>query len=373
MQKGTHSETRLFFCGDLMTGRGIDQILPYPSEPRLYEPWVRDARDYVALAERRNGPIERPVAFDYCWGDALAELERFAPDLRIANLETGITTCDDCWPGKGINYRMHPDNLPILTAAGLDLCTLGNNHVLDWGRAGLIETLDCLARAGIATAGAGRDPAQARAPAIMQLPGNGRLVLFALGMADSGVPPAWAASGCRAGIWRADEEESGAIVAYARKLHARRDPGDILVCSIHWGGNWGYDIGRWRRELAHRLIEAGVDIVHGHSSHHPLGIECYRQRLILYGCGDLLNDYEGIRGHEEYRSELRVLYLVRFDAARNCLLGLEVVPLRIRRMRLQRAQPGEAAWLAQQLDRESRRLGSRVTLGKDGRLYLQVQ
>src|SRR5436190_12861160 len=81
---------RLFLCGDVMTGRGIDQALSHPVNPILYEPYVRDAREYVALAEKANGLIPRPLSTDYIWGDALRELERARIDLRIANLETAI-------------------------------------------------------------------------------------------------------------------------------------------------------------------------------------------------------------------------------------------------------------------------------------------
>src|SRR5262245_48429269 len=107
----------LFLSGDVMTGRGIDQALPHPGNPALYEAWVRDARDYVRLAERASGPIPRPVDGAYLWGDALAELERAQAEVRIVNLETSITASEDCWPDKPIHYRMHPRNIGCLTAA----------------------------------------------------------------------------------------------------------------------------------------------------------------------------------------------------------------------------------------------------------------
>ena len=94
-----------------------------------------------------NGPIRQPVSFAYIWGDALSELDSVSPDIRIINLETSITQSDDFWKGKGINYRMHPDNIPALTAAGIDICALANNHVLDWGYPGLQETLSSLKQA----------------------------------------------------------------------------------------------------------------------------------------------------------------------------------------------------------------------------------
>ncbi len=124
---------RLFLCGDVMTGRGIDQALSHPVNPILYEPYVRDAREYIALAEKANGPIPRPLSVDYIWGDALRELERAGVDLRIANLETAVTSAQTPWPEKGIHYRMHPQNIGCLTSAKISACALANNHVLDWG------------------------------------------------------------------------------------------------------------------------------------------------------------------------------------------------------------------------------------------------
>jgi poly-gamma-glutamate synthesis protein (capsule biosynthesis protein) len=171
----------LFLCGDVMTGRAIDQVLPHPGHPRLHEPYVRDARQYVQLAETTNGPIGAPVDFNYIWGDALEVLEHLHPDIRLINLETAITASEDPWPGKGIHYRMHPRNLPAISAAEIQCCTLANNHVLDWGYRGLAETLKSLHRAGIATAGAGNDRQEACAPAILDVPHKGRVIVLGLG------------------------------------------------------------------------------------------------------------------------------------------------------------------------------------------------
>src|SRR5262249_39937439 len=98
-------DIRLFLCGDVMTGRGIDQILPHPSKPEIYESFVTDARDYVYLAENVNGKIYYPVAMDYIWGDALSIWQQQKPDVKIVNLETVITQSDTFLQGKGINYR----------------------------------------------------------------------------------------------------------------------------------------------------------------------------------------------------------------------------------------------------------------------------
>src|SRR5205809_7601690 len=108
---------RLFLCGDVMTGRGIDQALPHPVNPVLYEPYIREARAYVDLAEAANGPIQPPVCFDYIWGDALQELEHLAVDLRIVNLETAITSAGTQLADQQIHYRMHPHNIGCRNAA----------------------------------------------------------------------------------------------------------------------------------------------------------------------------------------------------------------------------------------------------------------
>jgi poly-gamma-glutamate synthesis protein (capsule biosynthesis protein) len=366
------SAVRLFLCGDVMTGRGIDQALPHPSDPRIYEPFVQDARDYVKLAERASGPIPRPVAFSYIWGDALEELAAVKPDLRVLNLETSITTSNEAWPDKGINYRMHPRNIACLTEAHIDLCSLANNHTLDWGYAGLAETMESLARAKIGFAGAGRNLREARKPAVFEVRGKGRVILFALCDFSSGVPSSWPATGNTPGLNMVRNLSDETIRGLAEDFRKTKQTGDILVVSIHWGGNWGYDIPRTHRSFAHRLIdEAGADVVYGHSSHHVRPIELYEGKLILYGCGDFLNDYEGIGGYEEYRDDLVLMYFPRIDAATGKLIELQMTPLQIKRFRLQRASKKDARWLTDTLNRHSEALGCRVTLGEDNRLYLR--
>jgi poly-gamma-glutamate synthesis protein (capsule biosynthesis protein) len=142
--------------------------------------------------------------------------------------------------------------------------------------------------------------------------------------------------------------------------------------SIHWGGNWDYSIPHAQRAFAHALVDrAGVDVVHGHSSHHVKGIEVYRERLILYGCGDLLTDYEGISGHEAFRGELGLMYFPVLDPASGRLQRLGMTPTRLRRMRLNHAEPEAVQWLAEVLNREGSPLGSAVVHTPEGRLELQ--
>ncbi|MGH7267323.1 MAG: CapA family protein [Candidatus Rokuibacteriota bacterium] len=359
---------RLFLCGDVVTGRGVDQILRHPSHPVIHESAVRDARDYVRLAERANGPIPRQVGDAYIWGDALGELDRFAPHARIVNLETSVTRSDDAWP-KAINYRMNPANVGCLTAARLDVCVLANNHVLDYGGPGLVESVETLAGAGLKVVGAGRNRDEALRPARVPLAGGSDLVVFAFGSETSGVPPSWAATADGPGVaFLGDLSRATAADVLGRMAGARR-PGDVLVASIHWGTNWGYAVPSEQVRFAHRLIDGGVDLVHGHSSHHPRPIEVYAKRLILYGCGDFVDDYEGIAGYEEFRDDLVLMYLASLGPAGD-LVSLRMTPMQIKRMRLHRASSDDTAWMARLLTRISAPFGSRVELTPDGALQL---
>lgn len=188
----------LFLCGDVMLGRGVDQILPHPGDPTLRERYIQDAVTYVDLAEAANGRIPRPVGFSWPWGDALRVLEEAAPEVRVVNLETSVTQSDDFAAGKAVNYRMSPANLPCLAVARPDACVLANNHVMDFGRRGLEETLDVLAGAGLRSVGAGR-------------------------------------------------------------VRRAKRPGDVAVVSIHWGSNWGYWIPREQRARRMRLQHASQE------------------------------------------------------------------------------------------------------------------
>ena len=345
---------RLLLGGDLMLGRGIDQCMAQHCEPRLHESVIHDARHYVLLAERCSGVIPRPVDPAYPWGIALERIEAIAPDLRIVNLETAITTADQPWPDKGVHYRMHPRNAAVLQAARLDACCLANNHVLDWGPRGLSDTLQVLQRCGIQGAGAGLNLHQAQQPARLHFGDGGRLLLFAWAFTSSGVPESWGARLDQCGVAllnRIDESTARWLVA---RIRHHRQPSDRVVVSLHWGPNWVAEIPQAHRWLAHRLIdEAAVDVVMGHSSHHPLPPEIHANRLILHGCGDLINDYEGIPLSDGWRSDLVCLYAADLEAETGALQRLTVHPFVLRRFQLQEPTAADRHALARLLGLEA--------------------
>lgn len=373
-EKYENAETaavKLFLCGDVMTGRGIDQALPNPLPPILYEAWVKNAGKYLWLAEQANGKIKTPLTWDYIWGDALKVWDSEKPGLKLINLETSITSFGEPWPGKGINYRMSPKNIHVLKAAGIDHCSLANNHTLDWGRQGLKETLQTLESANIQYSGAGMNFEEATKPSALHL-NTGRILVFSYATPGSGVPEKWQAKSRLPGVNFLPGLSDNEISQVKKTIGKVKKEDDVVVFSIHWGGNWGYTVPEEHREFAYNLLDnTGVDLIYGHSSHHPMGLEIHNNKLIIYGAGDFINDYEGISGHEEFRGELTLMYFPEIDIKTGRLMSMKMVPMEIKKFRLNKASTNNTKWLFHTLNRECKKLGTTLRLESDNSLWLE--
>lgn len=357
--------TTIFICGDVMTGRGIDQIMPFQVNPALHEDFVKDARVYIELAEKINGKIPSEVNSDYIWGDALGLLEKINPDARIINLETSITTSED-WQEKGINYRMHPKNTSCLTSAKISCCVLANNHVLDWGLSGLIETLNTLKNNNLKYVGAGINFQEAQNPSITLTKSNSRILVFAFGMSSSGIPTEWKADQTKAGVNLINDLSEKSVNHLKKQIGEHKKDNDLVIVSVHWGPNWGYLVPEDQRRFARALIDsADADIIHGHSSHHAKGIEVYKNKLILYGCGDFITDYEGIQGHEEYRGDLRLMYFASVEKQTGRLKSLLIYPFKSKKFRLEKASASDMNWLLNSLNNEGLRFNTKFSCTND--------
>ncbi len=289
----------------------------------------------------------------------------------MINLETAITRSLDP-AAKSINYKMHPANIGCLTVARIDVCALTNNHVMDWGQRGLIETLDTLDAAGLRHTGAGRDAEAAAAPVVIEGVASRRLLVFAMGLTSSGIPPDWAAGPGHPGVALLPDLSSATVDAVAARIERHAHPDDRVVASIHWGGNWGFAVPDEQRRFARALIDqTRVDLVHGHSAHHAKPFDVYRERLVLYGCGDFINDYEGIVGTPAgLRDDLAVLWLAELEVETGRLAGLELAVFQRCRFRLQKAAAADCDWLRHTLNREGHPFGARLTATANGRLRL---
>src|SRR5437763_9898954 len=268
---------------------------------------------------------------------------------------------------------MHPQNIGCLASAKISAGALANNHVLDWGYDGLSETLKTLDAAGIAHAGAGNDAEDATQPAAWDTAGNGRLLLFSFGSRTSGIPEDWKATSISPGINLLDDLSEATAARVADQMRWYQRTGDLIIASIHWGSNWGYEISRDQITFAHRLIEEGIAIVHGHSSHHVKAIEIFKERLILYGCGDFLTDYEGISGYEMFRGDLALMYLVQLDSGSGELIAARLVPMRMRRFKLERVSAADAKWLCNLLNQLGAQFATQTRLEDDVSLTLHWQ
>lgn len=250
----------LALIGDVMLGRGVNEAL-------------------AAM---------RPAAL---WGDVLPHLAQ--ADLRIANLECALTPHAHPWSRtwKMFHFRAEPSAVKALQAARIDACSLANNHTLDYGERGLLDTLHTLQSAGILYAGAGANSDEAAQPALLEVPGQAPCRVALIACTDN--EPDFAARPARPGTHFM--EVSLDPVALARISssigQARALGADLVVFSNHWGGNFIERPSPLFRAFARRVIELGADVYYGHSAHICQGIEIYQGRPILYDTGNFVDDY----------------------------------------------------------------------------------
>ena len=221
----------------------------------------------------------------YPWGDTLTVLRR--ADLRIANLECVLADGGVPAPGKIFTFRSDAKNVRSLVAAHIDVVSLANNHVLDFGTAALMEMLPQLDRHGIQHAGAGADRDAARRPVSRRVGG------VAVGFrAFTDNQEDWDAGPGSPGVYFVPISGPGqSVQELLRLVRHTKSLVQLLIVSAHWGGNWGSEPPPEHRALARELIDAGADVVFGHSPHIARGVEVYRNRPVLYGAGDFVDDY----------------------------------------------------------------------------------
>jgi poly-gamma-glutamate capsule biosynthesis protein CapA/YwtB (metallophosphatase superfamily) len=246
---------KLALVGDVMLGRLVNQAL------------------------RRKAPV-------FPWGDTLPILE--SADWRACNLECVISDRKpSILPGKVFHFRSDARNIAVLTAARIDAVSLANNHTLDYGEEALADMLELLDQAGVGHSGAGRNFAEAMRPAVSRV---GGLRIGMLACTDN--EPGWAARPASAGLFYvpagAADERTGPLLESVRRA---RSQVDLLIVSLHWGPNWGTAPPPTHVRLAKRLIEAGADVVFGHSGHVVRAIEIYRGKPIIYCAGNFIDDY----------------------------------------------------------------------------------
>lgn len=319
------SAARLALAGDVMLGRGVHEI----------------------VARRGNA---------YPWGDLLPRL--WGMDLFAINLECALTSVTQPWqPEKTFHFRADPERARVLRLGRVDFAALANNHVGDFGPAGLAETVETLDQAGIAHAGAGANLEAARRPAVLRAR-DYRVVILA--WADH--PSEWAAAADRPGInytpVSLSPDDFPAVDAAIRQA---RPLADLLVFSIHWGPNMRERPLPEFQAFARKVVDAGVDVFWGHSAHIVQGVEARDRRLILYDTGDFLDDYAV---DPSKRNDLSALFVVQFG-----LFGIErldLVPVRIAEGRVNHATGRDRDWVVERIRDLSREFDTVLNRTEEG-------
>lgn len=326
-------------------------VAPEPAQP-IRITLVGDIMLGGSAAEfmRRHG-------YDYAFDEVRAELAR--GDVVFGNLEGPLTDGGEPHPDKRYLFRTPPARVaPALARAGFDVVSLANNHTLDYGPAGLFDTLDSLHDAGIHAVGAGMDAARARRPAVIEV--NGHRVGF---LAYSNTfPEAFWAEAHRPGT------------AFGHAAHVRADVAalrervDTVVVSFHWGREGTVELRDYQPLLAHAAIDAGADIVAGHHPHVLQGIERYGDGIVFYSLGNFtFGSYSEIArtsaiAHVSVNADgAQEIELVPIDVYNPAVL-FRPVPLR--------GAAAEAA--ARELGRLAEPLGTRLRV-EDGRALLTLE
>lgn len=247
------------------------------------------------------------------WGNLLPLLQPL--DFRVINLETTFTRSDKA-ASKVFTFKADPDHVHWLQEARIDVANVANNHILDYSEEGLFETLATLDRAHIQHVGAGADLHSAKKAAILEKKG---IKIGLIGYTDN--EPSWRA--------RLDSPGTNYLhigdIAEVKKdiLHLRKEV-DLLIVSLHWGPNMQERPTKQQVAFAHELVDAGVDIIYGHSSHIFQGVEIYKKRLILYDTGDFVDDYAV---DPDLRNDRSFLFVVELD--KNGPLKVSLIPILI--------------------------------------------
>lgn len=295
------------------------------------------------------------VTPDYLWGDLLPLLHQ--TDCNLINLEAALTTSEHKVP-KVFNFKADPEKVQTLVEGAIHVVNLANNHVLDYGKEGLLETLVTLDQNKILHVGAGKNAAEAAAPSIVTCQG---VRIGFLGCTDN--EPNWTATAQRPGTRYI---RIGDLEAIRKEIAQLRPQVDLLIVSIHWGPNMRERPSADFVAFAHQLIACGVDVIHGHSAHLFQGVELYQGKLILYDTGDFVDDYYV---DPFLRNDRSFFFIVEADKQR--LRSLRLVSTLISNCQVNKAQGNEARETLQRMQKLSREF--RTSLREEnGELMLTV-
>ena len=199
--------------------------------------------------------------------------------FNVVNFEGTVTTSQErAFPEMPFALKMSPDAAKLLDVAGIRHVTRGNNHSMDFGLRGMLDTSAALAAAGVHFVGVGKNVDEALVPLILKHDKT-RLALhsFAAVYPDG----AWASSTRPGVVYPVPERMQMALAA-------SRERNDFVATSFHWGGERTLEIRDYQKTLAKIAADKGVDLVFGHHAHMAQGIESVQGVPVLWGLGNFL-------------------------------------------------------------------------------------
>ena len=312
---------------------------------------IRETKENITIGIMGDVMLGRTVnekigqtSYEYPWGDFRVVLAK--NDINLANLECTLTS-STCMVPKVFNFRARPDRVHSLKAGSVTVVSLANNHIFDYCSAGLTETINTLDLNNILHTGAGKTTAQAQQPAIITKKG---LIVGIIGATDN--EPGWQAGSKKAGTNFFYPKKPSYLIQQILQL---RPLVDVLIVSLHWGPNFVEKPSRLFQDLAHRMVEAGADIIHGHSAHIIQPIEFYKDKLILYDTGDFIDDYAV---DQVKRNDETCLFLV--TIGKRGIETVRIVPGMIQNMQVNRAKNKDSARIIDKINRISREFGTTI-------------
>ena len=314
MRNANHNSVSLALAGDVMIGRLVNEVIGQKG-------------------------------YAYVWGNILPILHEH--DLVMINLETTLTMNEQAVP-KVFNFKSNPEHAAVLKEGNVSIVNLANNHSLDFGNQGLVDTLHALDTAHIMHVGAGLNNMQAQNPLIIQRNG---ITIGIVGATDN--EPDWQAGPHKPGVFYFDVHNCTSVANVIKQLKPRVD---IVILSLHWGPNMRERPTQHYIDCAHAFIDAGADIIHGHSAHLFQGIELYNNKLILYDTGDFVDDYQV---DEQLRNDRSFLFSL--TLAKSGVQQLKLIPVVISNMQVNIATGSQARDILVRMKRLSAEFGTKIT------------
>jgi gamma-polyglutamate biosynthesis protein CapA len=246
---GSNNENtiNITFTGDVMLGRDVDDSLRANPHP------------FAGIISLLNGT-----------------------DLTVINLETPLTYSNDKTANKDITVKTDPQFTYLLSDAGIDVVSLANNHVMDFGMSGFLDTLTNLQENGIKYVGAGNNVEEAYKPLIITIKGKKIALIAASEFSSTKIPSA------------SETSPGFAAITYNRvkaAIDEAKDEGaDYIICEFHFGDEYNHTPTEFQKNLSHMCIDRGAFMVVGHHSHVPQTVENYKGKLIFYSLGNCVFD-----------------------------------------------------------------------------------